>query len=218
MVSWNEAYSAQCINSNHFFFQLNEYNFQCCFREESSSEHKLQCCSVSSECEANPLPLPPPPAIRSVSKAMPPPHTDFDTLSEKYWGEILERTVSSSSLQALQRSYSEHNANEHTIAHSAAQQYHQLGCFKCSATDLSNGYHYERHQKQFMSGGGTLRPHKNDKFNDKKSETIQPNQTNLANFSNSEPHLCDHYIHDINCAKNELYFKDEHSNNDPSDM
>lgn len=147
---------------------------------------------------------------------MPPPHTDFDTLSEKYWGEILERTVSSSSLQALQRSYSEHNPNENAIADSAAQQYHhQLGCFKCSTNDLSNGYHYQRHQ-QFM--GGTLRPHKNDKFNDKKSETMHQNNTNLANFSNSEPHLCDHYIHDINCAKNELYFKNEHSNNDPSNM
>lgn len=28
---------------------------------------------------------------------------DYDTLSEKYWGEILERTVSSSSLQTLQQ-------------------------------------------------------------------------------------------------------------------
>lgn len=33
--------------------------------------------------------------------------SDYDTLSEKYWGEILERTVSSSSLQTLQqRTYS----------------------------------------------------------------------------------------------------------------
>ncbi|XP_072396800.1 trace amine-associated receptor 1 isoform X1 [Diabrotica undecimpunctata] len=31
---------------------------------------------------------------------------DFDGLSEKYWGEILERTLSSTSLHALQRSYS----------------------------------------------------------------------------------------------------------------
>lgn len=32
---------------------------------------------------------------------------DYDTLSEKYWGEILERTVSSNSLQTLQqRTYS----------------------------------------------------------------------------------------------------------------
>ncbi|XP_057652217.1 trace amine-associated receptor 1 [Diorhabda carinulata] len=30
---------------------------------------------------------------------------DFDGLSEKYWGEILERTLSSSSLHALQRTY-----------------------------------------------------------------------------------------------------------------
>lgn len=188
--------------------------FQCCFREESSSEHKLQCCSVSSECDANPLPLPPPPAPRPISKVMPP-HIDFETLSEKYWGEILERTVSSSSLQALQRSYSEQNANENTIADSAAQQYHQLGCFKCSTNDLSNDYHYQR-QQQLTAG--TLRPHKNDKFIDKHSNALLQNNSNLAHFSNSEPHLCDHYSHDINCAKNELYFKDEHLSKDPSNM
>lgn len=37
------------------------------------------------------------------------PHTpgcDLEGLSEKYWGEILERTLSSSSLHALQRAYS----------------------------------------------------------------------------------------------------------------
>lgn len=143
-----------------------------------------------------------------------PPHTDFDTLSEKYWGEILERTVSSNSLQA----YNEHNANENAFAESADQQYHQLGCFKYSANDLSNGFCYQRHE-QFMGGGDTLRPHKNDKFIDKKTTTMQQNNTNLANFSNSEPHLFDHYIHDINCAKNELFFKDKHSaNGEPSDM
>lgn len=30
---------------------------------------------------------------------------DFEGLSEKYWGEILERTLSSSSLHALQKAY-----------------------------------------------------------------------------------------------------------------
>lgn len=34
-----------------------------------------------------------------------PPRPDFEGLSEKYWGEILERTVSSNSLHALQRVY-----------------------------------------------------------------------------------------------------------------
>ncbi|KAF2886375.1 hypothetical protein ILUMI_19799 [Ignelater luminosus] len=31
---------------------------------------------------------------------------DLEGLSEKYWGEILERTLSSTSLHALQRAYS----------------------------------------------------------------------------------------------------------------
>lgn len=30
---------------------------------------------------------------------------DFEGLSEKYWGEILERTLSSNSLHALQKAY-----------------------------------------------------------------------------------------------------------------
>lgn len=34
------------------------------------------------------------------------PGCDFEGLSEKYWGEILERTLSSTSLHALQRAYS----------------------------------------------------------------------------------------------------------------
>ncbi|KAJ9598181.1 hypothetical protein L9F63_011143, partial [Diploptera punctata] len=38
------------------------------------------------------------------------PRADLEGLSEKYWGEILERTVSSNSLQRLQRVYGHHHA------------------------------------------------------------------------------------------------------------
>lgn len=34
------------------------------------------------------------------------PGCDFEGLTDKYWGEILERTLSSTSLQTLQRAYS----------------------------------------------------------------------------------------------------------------
>lgn len=37
---------------------------------------------------------------------------DFEGLSEKYWGEILERTLSSSSLHALQKAYTHPNRME----------------------------------------------------------------------------------------------------------
>lgn len=182
---------------------------QCCFRDESPSEHKLRCCSVSSDCDVNTLPLPPgPPTSRPPSRSMQP-QTDFDTLSEKYWGEILERTVSSNSLQALQRSYNQQHAA--TIASSAAQQYHQLGCLQSSVIDLSNGYHPPAH--------GSLRPLKKNhhqqpqhRHNHQLHQLVNKKAvSNLSNFSNSEPHLCDHYLHDINCAKNKLCFDDRHS-------
>lgn len=58
---------------------------------------------MSSECDINGLPMPPdPPRLSSSLLKL---QADYDTLSEKYWGEILERTVSSSSLQTLKRAY-----------------------------------------------------------------------------------------------------------------
>lgn len=150
-----------------------------------------------------------PPSLRSIQ-----PQTDFETLSEKYWGEILERTVSSNSLQALQRTYNQQNSS--TIAANAAQQYHQLGCFQSSVTDLNNGYHSQQIH-------GTLRPSQK-KYQQQLQNQQQQQQyyrqsqlmnkklvSNLSNFSNSEPHLCDHFLHDINCAKNKLCFDDRHS-------
>lgn len=74
---------------------------QCCFCGNTFSEQKLRCCSASSECNLNGIPMPPQTTTRPISTLIPPPQSDYDTLSEKYWGEILERTVSSSSLQTL---------------------------------------------------------------------------------------------------------------------
>lgn len=36
--------------------------------------------------------------------------------------------------------------------------------------------------------------------------------TNLASFSNSEPRLCDQFVHDINCAKNKNSYMNQASN------
>jgi hypothetical protein len=43
---------------------------------------------------------------------------DIDGLSEKYWGEILERTLSSNSLNVLQRTYgyNANNSNNNSIS------------------------------------------------------------------------------------------------------
>ncbi|KAK6635127.1 hypothetical protein RUM44_000376 [Polyplax serrata] len=60
------------------------------FKKEKKFNERSRCCSTSSN---GTIPLPP----------TTPPRTDLEGLSEKYWGEILERTVSSNSLQAMQR-------------------------------------------------------------------------------------------------------------------
>ena len=146
---------------------------QCCGREPSSTEHKSRCCSVSSECDPVALPMPPGP------QSSRPPRHDFEAISEKYWGEILERTVSSSSLQALQRTYGQHHL------HSNHHQSH-----KTSVIDLNNSHGNCHNSKQQMHDG------------------IVTGGTNLSNFSNSEPRLCEHYHHDINCAKNKSFLND----------
>lgn len=232
-------------------------------------------------------------------------HTDYDTLSEKYWGEILERTVSSSSLQTLQqRTYhtpSDQQQNP-SIAGNGQQvierkerkkieifvcffvfgfffvrilfgfhlklpsnmcllfplkcyslrhfcrvlivpilsnflifvaafydpmahfdcwlpyghnTQHQLHCLKSSVIDLNYRQHHPIHLQQEQSS--TPQPTSNQMPSAKQllfnqsypmrcTNNIEPN-TNLANFSNSEPHLCDLFIHhDVNCAKNRTAF------------
>jgi hypothetical protein len=115
-------------------------------------------CSMSIECDHE-IPLPPLPKMISTI-----PGTDFDRLSEKYWGEILERTFSSNSLHALQHSHHQtqmHNNN--------GKQHHFYG---------------------------------NNTFGD---VNLRRSDTNLY-YSNSEPRLCEHDLHDINCAKNKAFF------------
>lgn len=146
--------------------------------DATTDSNKSRCSSVSSECDPIALPMPPgPPASRP-----PPSRLDFETLSEKYWGEILERTVSSSSLQALQRAY----------GHQRAQHTTELGLHKSSVLDLNNGM------------GGDISSGRGDGGHYHNHQTA----VNLSNFSSSEPRLCEHFHHDINCAKSKALFND----------
>ena len=65
-------------------------------RRQAPLNSKTRCCGSSSNgASATPAPHP----MSSGTKC------DLEGLSEKYWGEILERTVSSNSLQRLQKVY-----------------------------------------------------------------------------------------------------------------
>lgn len=102
--------------------------------------------------------------------------TDFDRQSEKYWGDILERTLSSNSLHALQRAY-------------GAQSNRHL-----------NGIHFTSSIDHHRNNSNLLNNNTYSDINLNKSET------NLY-YSNSEPRLvCEHDLHDINCAKNRAFF------------
>ncbi|XP_070140161.1 5-hydroxytryptamine receptor 1D [Drosophila kikkawai] len=99
---------------------------------------------------------------------------DIEGLSEKYWGEILERTMSSGNLSAMQK-----NLPHLPYTHHLVHQLHQP---------------QQHHQQQTTSFS--------------KASDLQLNLSQaataaeLGKFSNSEPKLCEHLFHDINCAKN----------------
>lgn len=121
---------------------------------------------MSLECDHE-IPLPPLPKLPTSRPSTITGNThvtDYDGLSEKYWGDILERTFSSNSLHALQHQHNHHN---HHPMHSSRQHFGNNTAF----SDIN----------------------------------LNRSETNLY-YSNSEPRLCDHDLHDINCAKNKAFF------------
>jgi hypothetical protein len=94
---------------------------------------------------------------------------------DRHWGEILERTLSSTSLNMLQRTYG-HNANNNSNS-SISKIY-----LTNTNSDINlNSINNDRHDQKYLS--------------------------------NSEPKLCEHDLHDINCAKNKAFFGDSFYNN-----
>lgn len=115
-----------------------------------------------------------------------PPPTDIETLSEKYWGDILERTVSSNSLHLLQRTYGQQPYNTHQIKSSNSE----LNARRCGVTEPNKIL--SQISSATMDGNN----------GEPTVSTIQ--------LSNSEPRLCEHH-HDINCARNNKYFNGGHT-------
>lgn len=89
---------------------------------------------------------------------------------------------------------------------------HQLHCLKSSVIDL----HYQHQLNLQHEQSPSLQPitktlpsAKHLLFNESypmECASGIKTSTNLANFSNSDPHLCDQFVHDVNCAKNKTPF------------
>ena len=109
---------------------------------------------------------------------------DIEGLSEKYWGEILERTVSSGNLHAMQKSFPNFPYHQHSGVgvHGYVHQVHQP----------------QQHQTTSFSKHSDL--HLNMSTNAAQEATA----AELSKFSTSEPKLCEHLFHDANCAKSKV--------------
>ncbi|XP_033247561.1 5-hydroxytryptamine receptor 1A [Drosophila miranda] len=122
----------------------------------------------------------------SANDAYPTMRPDIEGLSEKYWGEILERTVSSGNLNAMQKSL------PHFPYHHHMHQMHQL--------HQPQQHHRQQQQQQQQS---QLQTTSFSKASDLQLNLCKDSTSasDLGKFSNSEPKLCEHLFHDVNCAK-----------------
>lgn len=110
---------------------------------------------------------------------------DIEGLSEKYWGEILERTVSSGNLHAMQKSFPHFPYHQHSGVGVHVHQLHQP--------------QQHQHQQQTTSFSKHSDLHLN-----MSSAAQDATAAELSKFSTSEPKLCEHLFHDVNCAKSKL--------------
>lgn len=114
---------------------------------------------------------------------------DIEGLSEKYWGEILERTVSSGNLHAMQKSFPHFPYHQHggvgvgVGVHGHVHQVHQPQQHQTTSFSKHSDLHLN------MSGSTAAQ---------------EATAAELSKFSTSEPKLCEHLFHDANCAKSKL--------------
>lgn len=78
-------------------------------------------------------------------------------------------------------------------------QQHQSNSSNCNSIDFNYRHHSYITQSEQSSTEQTMTATK-PLYNP--LHISNDGNTNSENLSNSEPHLCDHFIHDINCAKN----------------
>ncbi|XP_053671050.1 5-hydroxytryptamine receptor 1A [Anopheles nili] len=151
-----------------------------CTGSQSSLEEK---CSISLEYDhhltALPLPPGPPPATicRSANHT---PRPDVEC-PEKYWGDILERTFSTTSINTLHRVGTSSLSFAGRPGHAAVS------------------FHCEAHQHLVRNASSTTIHYKDNGKDGSDFNVLYP--------PGSDPQVCDHELHDINCAKNKAFFR-----------
>lgn len=127
---------------------------------------------------------------------------DIEGLSEKYWGEILERTVSSGNLHALQKTFPHHHHHLHYQHHYPQHVSNSSAGGNGGATTTTTMTTSFSKNSDLNS---TISEHAASEHDGSSSVGIAAISNDLNKFSNSEPKLCEHFInyhHDANCAKN----------------
>ncbi|XP_039446393.1 trace amine-associated receptor 1 [Culex pipiens pallens] len=169
-----------------------------CTSSQTSLEEK---CSISLEYDHHltTLPLPPgPPPVTICRSANHTPRPDIECTSERYWGDILERTFSSCSINALPRS------NSSSAAYHQQQQHQTTTLHRHHHRQNGGGHHRSNNSIHKLSPGGEhlCKEHRRPGTGSKESEF-----TVIFPTTNSDPQMsCERELHDINCAKNRAFF------------
>uniref|UniRef100_A0A8D8ALR8 5-hydroxytryptamine receptor 1D n=1 Tax=Culex pipiens TaxID=7175 RepID=A0A8D8ALR8_CULPI len=172
-----------------------------CTSSQTSLEEK---CSISLEYDhtMTTLPLPPgPPPATICRSANHTPRPDIECTSERYWGDILERTFSSCSINALPRSNSGSSA---AAAYHQQQQHQTTTLHRHHHRQNGGGHHRSNNSIHKLSSGGEhlCKEHRRPGTGSKESEF-----TVIFPTTNSDPQMsCERELHDINCAKNRAFF------------
>ncbi|XP_055627983.1 5-hydroxytryptamine receptor 1A [Toxorhynchites rutilus septentrionalis] len=154
-----------------------------CIRRRTSLEEK---CSIGLEYDHHltTLPLPPgPPPATICRSANHTPRPDIEC-QEKYWDDVLERTYSTSSINAI------HRGTTSSYHQTSLHRHHHHRPF----------HHYKNGNSNHTSSNSIHKEHLTNGSGDGEFKVVFPT-------TNSDPQMsCEHELHDINCAKNRAFF------------
>ncbi|XP_055595505.1 uncharacterized protein LOC129746080 [Uranotaenia lowii] len=179
-----------------------------CISSQTSLEEKY---SMSLEYDhqllSGALPLPPgPPPATICRSANHTPRSEYELGSAKYWGNILERTFSTGSMNAI------HHSTSSGSYHQQQQQGHPMTLHRHHHRQhRQHQQQHQQHHHQHQNGNSIL--HKSTLSIGKElhagmTRSESSEFTVVFPTTNSDPQMssCEHELHDINCAKNQAFF------------